>query len=255
LQIYKPLGMLATIVMTETALFSRHQGSEFNYFVYDARRDLARVWPDWDERMLEVALNDCVPITFSGLHGTSRESKAAQEKGISTHTVGGRVVAQKLRPLFELYTGPFRDLVEDFAGEEILPGATDDTKINLNVQLQGNRYEGHVDTNPYELLLPATDHPPGTGGELVVAGHDDVHTIEEIEASHPIIIHPRKGMLLIFNGMKRAHYVRQQQAPIRVLGAGNYYTKQHRHRPVDLTNYLRTGRVLSTTRYMSWLRL
>jgi 2OG-Fe(II) oxygenase superfamily len=103
------------------------------------------------------------------------------------------------------------------------------------------RYECHVDSNPLEGLLYVTDHPPGTGGELVVSNRGDVPTAEEVDRD-ATLIYPVAGHLVFFNGSCHSHYVRPLIAEdgVRVVAAMNYYTPSlpESARPPDLNRHL-----------------
>jgi NAD(P)-dependent dehydrogenase (short-subunit alcohol dehydrogenase family) len=101
---------------------------------------------------------------------------------VPTLTVGGRVLRERAPRLYELYRGEFRSLGEAVAGQPIVCAADDRHGAVLNVQRGGHlRYECHVDSNPLGGLLYVTTHPPGAGGELVVARRPQAHSIAEVD--------------------------------------------------------------------------
>ena len=102
------------------------------------------------------------------------------------------------------------------------------------------RYEAHVDSNPVEVLLYVTDHPYGTGGELVVSPNIDAVGISEIDNDCEII-YPESGKLLVFDFRTFPHYVRPLKSDeYRVAVAMNYYTEEctEEMRPPDLDQHL-----------------
>ncbi|WP_353895552.1 2OG-Fe(II) oxygenase [Glycomyces tritici] len=103
------------------------------------------------------------------------------------------------------------------------------------------RYEAHVDSNPLQGLLYVTDHPPGAGGELVVAQCYDASGITQIE-ENSAQIYPKAGYLVLFDARKHAHYVRSLRSSdaVRVVAAMNFYTPDspESSRPTDLTKHL-----------------
>ena len=70
-------------------------------------------------------------------------------------------------------------------GQKIYPADDQRYAILMNVQEGTDRYECHVDTNPVEALLYVTDHPQGTGGELVVTNDVDARSVAEWTATAP----------------------------------------------------------------------
>ncbi|HTX54169.1 MAG TPA: 2OG-Fe(II) oxygenase, partial [Candidatus Baltobacteraceae bacterium] len=114
--------------------------------------------------------------------------------------------------------------------------------INLNVQL-GNehRYECHVDSNPIEGLLYVTEHPSGTGGELVISNCGDVRGMDEIDRDATRIF-PLAGYLIFFDAREFTHYVSPLRRPedIRIAAAMNFYTPScpESARPADLNRHL-----------------
>jgi hypothetical protein len=110
----------------------------------------------------------------------------------------------------------------------------------MNVQEGTDRYECHVDTNPVEALLYVTDHPRGTGGELVVSNNTEAQSVEDVDKDCSVL-YPVAGQLVFFDGRFFPHYVRALQSPaLRVAVGMNYYTDDcpEETRPQDLNDYL-----------------
>jgi hypothetical protein len=86
-----------------------------------------------------------------------------------------------------------------------------------------------------------TTHPPGTGGELVVAHRNEAHGISEIDADATEIF-PIAGQLIFFDARDAPHYVRELRAEedTRVVVAMNYFTQNcnETNRPPDLNRHL-----------------
>lgn len=171
---------------------------------------------------------------------TSREEST--DAKLPVLTVPGAVVAEQLPWLHALYHSRFRDLAQHISDEPVSPAEDVRYGINLNVQRgRGMRYEAHVDSNPIEGLLYATSHPPGSGGELVVANAGDVAGVDEIDRD-ATIIYPVCGHLVFFDARRHSHYVRGlvDEGAVRVVAAMNFYTPScpESARPADLNTHL-----------------
>lgn len=203
--------------------------------------DLNDVLPqDWQKQLLEIA-KKAGSRTLVPTSVTSRE--ASHDIRIPVLTVNG-VELKKYAPwLYELYHGLFRDLAQKEATEQVVPASNDIYGAVLNVQRGTDmRYECHIDSNPIEGLLYVTDHPKGTGGELVVANKKTAKSVEQVEANSSIV-HPVAGNLVFFDGRDWAHYVRNLKGDCdsqRVVVAMNFYTVScpESSRPADLSPHL-----------------
>jgi hypothetical protein len=163
-------------------------------------------------------------------------------EGVPVSTVGGETVRRLAPWLFQLYENEFRLLAETTTDETIVTASRDRVAVNLNVQRGSSmRYEAHVDSNPVEGLLYVTDHPAGSGGELVVAQSEQAVGVEEIDKS-AARIYPVAGHLIFFDARRHAHYVRSLSSNqgIRVVAAMNFYTPScpESARPPDLDRHL-----------------
>jgi hypothetical protein len=207
-------------------------------FLWGSQNVASLLPPDWDLELIEVAKKFTTRRTLVPPHSTSRERRAVTSLPI--HCVVGRIVQDRLSWLVDLYRTKFREIGEGFRGEPLTTALDPRYAVVLNVQVPGERYECHVDTNPVEGLLYVTDHPQGTGGELAVANNVDARSKEEIDA-HCVELYPRKGELVFFDGRLHPHYIRPLKVgAIRVAVAMNYYTASvpESTRPLDLNEYL-----------------
>ncbi|WP_084597758.1 2OG-Fe(II) oxygenase [Micromonospora chokoriensis] len=209
--------------------------SRFSWLSFDVS---AAMPTGWREEIEKVARNDRITKQLVPPHHTSRES--ADVAAVQVMTVRGVTVWERLPWLIDLYRGYFRELYEEAAGRRLHP--TDDQRyaVVMNVQEGGDRYECHVDTNPIEALLYVTDHPRGTGGELVVANNADAASVEEVDEDCSIL-YPSSGQLVFFDARRWPHYVRALREPgLRVAVGMNYYTDEcpESTRPQDLNEYL-----------------
>lgn len=194
----------------------------------------------WQESILQVARAQSKAKVIVPTSVTSRE--ASRSLQIPVLTVGGVQTRQQLPWLFDLYRGLFRTLGQLTVSEPISIATDDRYAVNLNVQIgEGMRYECHVDSNPLEGLLYVTSHPPGSGGELVVANSCSAMGVEEVSADCERL-HPISGTLVFFDGRKHPHYVAplNSRSAIRVVVAMNYYTSScpESARPLDLNRHL-----------------
>jgi hypothetical protein len=171
---------------------------------------------------------------------TSRES--SQDLEIPVLTVGGTKVASELPWLYDLYRTRLRDLAQVLTDEPVSTAEDPRYAINLNIQRgRSMRYECHVDSNPIQGMLYFTDHPPGTGGELVVSNQGDVNGKDAVDED-AARIYPVAGYLVLFDARHHTHYVEGVQEPtgMRVAAAMNFYTPSapESTRPADLNNHL-----------------
>jgi len=144
--------------------------------------------------------------------------------------------------LHELYRENFRDLAGSTQAEHVSCARDNRYGVVLNVQRGTTmRFEGHVDSNPLTGLLFCTDHPMGSGGELVFA-HDtaasDVAAVEQ-DCS---VIRPHAGHLIIFDGRHHPHYARPLvlEYDVRIAAVMNFYTEScpESARPPELNRHL-----------------
>lgn len=207
----------------------------FNWLTFD----VASVLPDgWQEELKEVARRDRVTKQIVPPHSTSREGQGTP--ALQIMTVRGVTLSERLPWVVDLYRGYFRDLYQDATGVKIYPAEDKRYAVLMNVQEGTDRYECHVDTNPVEALLYVTDHPRGSGGDLVVANDVDAHSTAEVDRDCSVL-HPVGGQIVFFDARRFPHYVRAMRDPgLRVAVAMNYYTDEcpEATRPADLNEYL-----------------
>jgi hypothetical protein len=217
----------------------QHSGiAEVREFRWDSQNAASLLPPAWDLELIDVAKNFKTGRALLPPHSTSREHPSVTS--LVVHGVGGRVVQERLPWLVDLYRTKFREVGEQFRGEPLTTAVDPRYAVVLNVEVRGERYECHVDTNPVEGLLYVTDHPRGTGGELAVAKDINARSKEEIDANC-VELYPKKGELVFFDGRFHPHYMRPLKVgEIRVAVAMNYYTQAtpESTRPPDLNEYL-----------------
>lgn len=211
--------------------------ADFWYKEFDATADLPL---GWQQSIIEVADQDAKFKIIVASSVTSRE--LTKHVRIPVFTVGGRVIQSRLPWLLDLYRGRFRDIAQTLTSETV--SVADDLRyaVNLNVQRGIDmRYECHVDSNPIEGLLYVTDHPPGKGGELVVAKNTHSRGEEAISAN-ATRIYPKAGKLVFFDARAHPHFVASLTHPLeeRVVVAMNFYTPScpESSRPADLNHHL-----------------
>jgi len=208
----------------------------FSWRSYDLRTILPR---HWQEQILTVA-DTAVRKTLRPLSVTSREGD--ENARIAVMTVNGQVVRRDIPWLHDLYLGLFKDLANVGVLEPVVVAENDIYGAVINVQRgQHMRYECHIDSNPIEGLLYVTDHPKGSGGELVVANNQLATSIEDVEADCTIV-YPTAGNLVFFDARRFPHYVRalNDNTAVRVVVAMNFYTPSSPEsaRPADLDKHL-----------------
>ncbi len=209
--------------------------SRFSWLSFDVSSALPTGWRDEIEK---VARNDRIIKHLVPPHSTSREG--SDVRSLQVMTVRGLTVWERLPWLVDIYRGYFRELYREATGREIYPTEDRRYAVVMNVQEGTDRYECHVDTNPVEALLYVTDHPRGTGGELVVANNVDARSVEEVDKDCSVL-YPVSGQLVFFDARRFPHYVRALRKPaLRVAVGMNYYTDEcpEETRPQDLNDYL-----------------
>lgn len=207
----------------------------FNWVTFD----VASAMPDdWQDQLKQVARNDRVTKQLVPPHSTSREGDEVD--ALQVMTVVGATMWEKLPWMVDLYRGYFRELYQRATGRAIYPAEDRRYAILMNVQEGTDRYECHVDTNPVEALLYVTDHPRGSGGELVVANTTEARSVAEVDQDCSVL-YPVAGQLVFFDAREFPHYVRAMAEPgLRVAVAMNFYTDEcpEESRPSDLNDYL-----------------
>jgi hypothetical protein len=203
--------------------------------------DLGSILPaGWQQSILDLVDQELKTKVIRPCSITSRETSSDIE--IPTHIVDSVTVAQSLPWIGELYAGLFRDLAQRLTSEQV----TVSTNIHRGPRIQvqrgaEERYECHVDTCPMTGLLYVTDHPKGTGGELIVANGGDVKGQENVDRD-ATCIHPVAGHLVFCDARSHTHYVRPLRNPedIRVVVPMIFFTPScpEDMRPADLDRHL-----------------
>jgi hypothetical protein len=194
----------------------------------------------WVDRIRQLARERAEHRELVPTSVTSREDAAV--RAVPVLTVAGDEIALELPWLQELYEHLFREIAEAVFAQPVATASVSSYGINLNIQRGSSmRYESHVDSNPISGLLYVTNHPPGCGGELVVANRGDVRGIEHIEQDCSRV-HPVAGHLVLFNAQRHSHYVAPltKAADERIAVVMNFYTaaSPESDRPDDLSQHL-----------------
>jgi hypothetical protein len=177
---------------------------------------------------------------FPRTPGLTRE--AAPVESVSRGRVHADRVRRDLPWLYQRYRTDFLHLATKISGEPVAPASDDRYGVVLNVQRgRSMRFECHVDSNPLTGLLFCTDHPAGSGGELVF-GHDrDAVGLEVVERNCSVI-RPHAGHLIFFDGRRYPHYARAllSESDVRVVAVMNFYTASvpESTRPQELNHHL-----------------
>ncbi len=170
----------------------------------------------------------------------SRE--AADVTRISRGRVHASEVRQRLPWLDRSYRGYFLELARETSAERVVPALDDRYGVVLNVQ-RGTaiRFECHVDSNPLTGLLFCTEHPAGTGGELVFAHDPAASDVDAVERDCSVL-RPAAGHLIFFDGRRHPHYARPllREPHVRIVAVMNFYTDSwpESTRPPELHRHL-----------------
>ena len=224
--------------MNDLELSPRSQpSSRFVWHSFDLRSELPSAWQDG---IMDFVGRHADNRVITPVSVTSRERSASI--ALPVHFIGGAAASRRFPWLRDMYYGSFREAVQLVSSERVLPARNVDIGINLNMQCGNDeRYECHVDACPLTAILYATDHPIGTGGDLVVANRGDVQGREEVEAN-ATRVHPVAGQLIVFDARHYTHYVAplMDADGIRIAIAMSYYTPSYPEelRPVDLDSHI-----------------
>ena len=208
----------------------------FSWTTFDVTSQLPRNWrQDIGAAIAEADLRE-----FPRTPILSRE--AADVAKIPRGRLHAGQVRQCLPWLYECYRGFFLELARTTRTEPVRTAVDDRYGVVLNVQRgTAMRFECHIDSNPLTGLFFCTDHPVGTGGELVF-GHDpaaaDLCGVER-DCS---VIRPRAGRLIFFDGRQHPHYSRplSAESAMRVVAVMNFYLESYPEstRPPELNRHL-----------------
>lgn len=154
--------------------------------------------PDWQQQIENVVKKYGKLVTLQG----GKVSTSLEDDRFTTiYTVvkGGDIEAN-LPWVWELYQGPFRELVSKVAGQEV--EVDPDKKFSANINTitkatQKDGYELHTDINHWTALLAVTTMHEEDGGELIHVLPDDGRVETRIRA----------GLLYIFDGRNHPHKV------------------------------------------------
>jgi hypothetical protein len=170
----------------------------------------------------------------------------SREAAHVAHISRGRVHASQVRAglpwLYALYRGGFLELARQACAEPTVPALDDRYGVVLNVQRGTTmRFECHVDSNPVTGLLFCTDHPAGTGGELVFGNDPAAQDTDSVDRDCSVI-RPHAGHLIFFDGRRHPHYARalESRAGVRIVAVMNFYTGScpESTRPAELNRHL-----------------
>lgn len=180
---------------------------------------------------------------FGCLNGGSVTSRQREFKSTADDIIGvsaGTVIPLAIPWLARLYKRDILNLANELGIGRYMIATDTRSAININILPPGSQYEWHVDSNPLTGLLFVTDHPAGTGGEIVFRPDPLVRPTEDWE----LAIASRSGNLLLFDAREVAHTVQPVPEPMRRISVpmNYYFTDVSCHRPEDLDRYLYSGR-------------
>ena len=170
----------------------------------------------------------------------------SREAASVAHVFRGRVHAEQVRRglpwLYRFYRSRFLEIARQTCAEPVVPAIDDRYGVVLNVQRgTAMRFECHVDSNPLTGILFCTDHPAGTGGELVVANDPVAEDVAAVDRDCSVI-QPQAGQLIFFNGSRHPHYARPllSESGTRIVAVMNFYTESRPEstRPPELNRHL-----------------
>jgi hypothetical protein len=182
---------------------------------------------DWVAQIERVVLSCARQSCLDGRSVTSREPDLGC--ALTVDVVDGNDIRRELPWLYQLYEGPLASIASLIHSQAVLPARDVRSAININALAGvGARYEWHVDSNPVTGILYVTDHPEGSGGELLFR-------VENRE----IVVRPTRGLFVAFDAREAPHCVMplMTDGP-RISIPMNYYLPGEQPRPSDLDAYL-----------------
>lgn len=204
------------------------------------RVDLTALLPaGWRTAVAECAARRSTWTTLDGRSTTSREADFGYAGPFSVGLVPGDVLADELPDLMVMYRTIVLGLANRLGPGRYVTSSNPRSSVNVNSIPYQSRYEWHVDSNPLTGLLFATDHPRGTGGELVFRPDPRTRPGERWE----LTVRPVAGELLLFDGRRAAHTVLPvgTRTPRISVPMNFYLAGEPERRPDDLDGYLYAG--------------
>ncbi len=183
---------------------------------------------DWIGQVTSLASRAAKAVHLNGESADCREETTGT--GMTYEVVTGEIIARHIPWLIDFYRVTLAAFVKTVMSRPIVPSRSERNGLNINVvQGMGGRYEWHVDPSPVAAILFATAHDIGGGGELVLRAGD--------EFTH---IHPRPGLIAVFEGRKIEHAVLPLKAnTVRIsIPMLYYYENEKQHFPQKLDEYL-----------------
>lgn len=191
--------------------------------------------PTWREEIDGVVENHAFQSDLQG--GAASTSLAPENYVTSYAVVTGDVIAEKMPWLIDLFRGRIRELVEEVAGEPLVPSENLRAGININTMdrdTQKDGYELHTDSNLWTALGARHTMRGGDGGELVIKRSQEE---KDVEIGRVQI---QEGHIYIFNGQEHPHQVLiLENAQRRSTVPMNYWRPgEEANRPSDLDGVL-----------------
>lgn len=207
--------------------------NHFPIFRFDLRPWLP---PDWEEHVCDFAVIYGELSYLDGRSVTSRQHEFGMTADGLVGIAVGEIIALELPWLFKLYQTTILQLANELEIGRYTVASDLRSAINVNILPACSQYEWHIDSNPLTGLLFVTEHPLGTGGELVFRPDPLGRPTEDWE----LTVAPHAGDLLLFDAREAAHTVLPVPPPQRRLSVPmNYYLADVAYaRPVDLDRYL-----------------
>lgn len=162
------------------------------------------------------------------LRGDSSTSREEKDVEMDVWVVEGGPIKEKLRWLYELYSGVLKEFSEEAFNTELFTSNSIRTSVNINcIKGFGARYEWHVDSNPVTGLLFVNSLGDDSGGELLFNKDDKC-----------CLVVPKEGLFICFDAREIPHFVKPLKLNIsRCSIPMNFYTSPNDQiRPDDLDN-------------------
>lgn len=201
---------------------------EFKYEKINISNELNLLIPNWDSKIIKYTTKNAKKISIDPYGPTSFEDENIPP--LSYNLVSGEGIKKDLSWLDNLYRTLFYKKAKKFGinilgkkeGKSLVLAKILLSGININMQIPGQRYDIHIDSNPLQGLLFVTDNPED--GALVVSKYKNVVGEKELLSTSPLYIYPKKGDLYFFNAQQNPHYVQEIKKGIRISIPMNFYT-------------------------------
>ena len=187
---------------------------------------------DWQETLVRVIHSGTVEQRRADGHVSNRER--GFNGVVELVTAGAEDLKTEVPGLWDLYLGPFKDMIT-----EVLPEGSEPLKTyehpedaleglaQIPVEQTGNadvqrRMEAHIDGRYTGVLVVEAPEDSSQGGDLVIANSADLNGVEEISKNATRVHHIPGTLVCFVLGRKYPHFTEEITSGRRVIVSLNY---------------------------------